>query len=56
MRSGEIVLDLDCWEALKFPSSLLTSVLVCRNGVKRAHLVRAGMHREPRIMQASIEL
>lgn len=34
------MLDLDCWEALQFPSSLLTSVLVCRNGVKRAHLVQ----------------
>ena len=39
VRSGEIVLDLDCWEALQFPSSVLTAALVCRNGVKRAHLV-----------------
>ena len=38
---AEIELDLDCWQALDFPNSLLTAVVSCKSGVKRAHLVDA---------------
>ena len=38
---AEIELDLDCWQALEFPNSLLTAVVSCKSGVKRAHLVDA---------------
>ena len=37
----EIELDLDCWQALDFPSAVLAALVVCKNGVKRAHLVDA---------------
>ena len=37
----EIELDLDCWQALNFPNALLTAVVGCKSGVKRAHLVDA---------------
>ena len=37
----ELQLDLDCWQALRFPNSLLAAVAVCKNGVRRAHLVDA---------------
>lgn len=38
---AEIELDLDCWQALEFPNSVLTAVVSCKSGVKRAHLVDA---------------
>ena len=37
----EIELDLDCWQSLNFPNALLTAVVGCKSGVKRAHLVDA---------------
>ena len=37
----EIELDLDCWQALDFPSAVLAALVACKNGVKRAHLVDA---------------
>lgn len=37
----ELQLDLDCWQALRFPNSLLAAVAACKNGVRRAHLVDA---------------
>lgn len=37
----EVELDLDCWQALNFPNALLTAVVGCKSGVKRAHLVDA---------------
>ena len=38
---AEVELDMDCWQALKFPNAILTSVVACKSGVKRAHLVDA---------------
>ena len=37
----ELQLDLDCWQALRFPNSLLAAVAACKHGVRRAHLVDA---------------
>ncbi|KAK9821240.1 hypothetical protein WJX81_007316 [Elliptochloris bilobata] len=37
----ELQLDLDCWQSLRFPNSLLAAVAACKNGVRRAHLVDA---------------
>ena len=38
---AEIELDMDCWQALNFPNAILTAVVGCKSGVKRAHLVDA---------------
>lgn len=38
---AEVELDMDCWQALKFPNAILTAVVACKSGVKRAHLVDA---------------
>jgi len=38
---AEIELDMDCWQALDFPNAILTAVVGCKSGVKRAHLVDA---------------
>ncbi|KAK9824282.1 hypothetical protein WJX72_009159 [[Myrmecia] bisecta] len=37
----EIELNLDSWQAINFPNSVLASIVACKNGVKRAHLVDA---------------
>ncbi|CAL5225511.1 g8341 [Coccomyxa viridis] len=33
--------DLDCWQAMGIPTGLLASLVACKNGVRRAHLVDA---------------
>ena len=38
---AEVELDMDCWQALNFPNAILTAVVACKSGVKRAHLVDA---------------
>ena len=38
---AEIELDMDCWQALDFPNAILTAVVGCKSGVKRAHLIDA---------------
>ncbi|KAL0056236.1 hypothetical protein WJX82_009116 [Trebouxia sp. C0006] len=38
---AEVELDMDCWQALNFPNAILTAVVGCKSGVKRAHLVDA---------------
>ncbi|BDA40699.1 Amino-acid acetyltransferase [Coccomyxa sp. Obi] len=38
---NELEFDLDCWKAMHIPTGLLASVVACKNGVKRAHLVSA---------------
>ena len=35
----EMLLDLDGWQQIGFPKAVLASVVACRNGVNRAHLV-----------------
>ena len=37
---GELVVDLDCWQLMHFPTAVMCAVCACHNGVKRAHLVR----------------
>ena len=38
---GELVVDLDCWQLMHFPTAVMCAVCACHNGVKRAHLVRS---------------
>ena len=40
VTKGELLLDLDCWQLMRFPTAMLCAVCACQNGVKRAHLVR----------------
>lgn len=35
----EMLLDLDGWQQIGFPKAVLASVVACRNGVNRAHLI-----------------
>ena len=37
----ELSLDLDSWQQVGFPPAVLASVVACKNGVKRAHLIDA---------------
>ena len=41
VSKGELQFDLDCWQLMRFPTSMLCAVCACQNGVKRAHLVRS---------------
>lgn len=35
----EMFLDLDSWQQIGFPNAVVASVVACRGGVKRAHLI-----------------
>lgn len=37
--SSELTLDLDSWQQIGFPIEVLSAVVACKNGVKRAHLI-----------------
>ena len=38
-QSPEMLLDLDSWQQIGFPSAVLAAVVACRQGVSRAHLI-----------------
>lgn len=40
-KASDVVLNLDTWAAVGFPTSFATCVIACCKGVKRAHLVDA---------------
>jgi len=35
----EMLLDLDSWQQIGFPNAVVSAVVACRQGVKRAHLI-----------------
>lgn len=39
--SVEMLLDLDSWQQIGFPNAVVAAVVVCKYGVKRAHLIDA---------------
>lgn len=40
-ESVEMLLDLDSWQQIGFPNAVVAAVVVCKYGVKRAHLIDA---------------